>query len=70
MIEYFYKLIMVPVNQSILYKINQTSKKCNIINIIDDNNIKLFDFDVKSKIKMEMFSSGYLQCGNYFKNLN
>ena len=70
MIEYFYKLIMVPVNQSIIYKIKQTSNKCDIINIIDDNNIKLFDFDVKSKMKMEMFSNGYSQINNYFDKKN
>ena len=66
MLEYFYKLMLIPVSQSINYKIECASKKCDIINLKSDKT-KFFNFDVNSKSKMEMFSSGYQQASEFLK---
>ena len=65
-LEYLYKLMLIPVSQSINYKIKQVSKKCDVINI-KSSKINFFNFDVNSKTKMEMFSSGYQQASDFFK---
>jgi predicted acylesterase/phospholipase RssA len=60
-LEFFYKLIFIPIQQSIIWKIQKASEKCNIIRIggSENNNIKFFQFDISSKTKLEMFCFGY-----------
>ena len=58
-LEYFYKLILIPVSQAVSYKIEQASNNCDIINITSNKDLKIFDFNLNSKIIMDMFSSGY-----------
>jgi hypothetical protein len=67
MLEYLYKLMFIPVSQSIDYKIKQVSKRCDIINLNLNKKIKFFDFNISSKSKMEMFSIGYQQTSDFFK---
>lgn len=67
MLEYLYKLMFIPVSQSIDYKIKQVSKRCDIINLNLNKKIKFFDFNISSKSKMEMFSIGYQQTCDFFK---
>jgi len=66
MLEYFYKLMLIPVSQSINHKIECASKKCDIISLKSDKT-KFFNFDVNSKSKMDMFSSGYQQASEFLK---
>lgn len=60
-LEFFYKLIFIPIQQSIMWKIQNATKKCNIIRIggSKNNDIKFFQFDISSKTKLEMFCFGY-----------
>jgi predicted acylesterase/phospholipase RssA len=66
-LDYFYKLLFIPVCNAIAYKIDQASEKCDIINLKPTTNIKFFDFSVNFKLKMEMFSSGYNEAELFFK---
>lgn len=65
-LEFIYKLMYIPVNQYISYKINNASDKCKIINLKHDK-LKFFQFDVSSSMKMDMFSSGYEQMKQSFE---
>ena len=66
LIEYIYKLILVPVIQSIKYRIKNAQKSTIIVQIKSKNSIKFFDFDVNAKIKLELFSMGYEECKKQF----
>ena len=59
-LEFIYKVMFIPIQQSIEYKVSRVSSKCKIINLKYDK-IKFFDFNVRSQMKMEMFSYGYQQ---------
>jgi len=59
-LEFIYKVMFIPIQQSIVHKISKASSKCKIIQLRYDK-IKFFDFNVRSQMKMEMFSSGYQQ---------
>jgi NTE family protein len=65
--EYLYKLLFIPVNNSIQQQINNVSKNCDIINVTYEKSIKFFDFNIAPSIKMDMFSSGYAQAEKFFK---
>ena len=66
LLEYIYKLILVPVVQSINYRIKNAQKNTVIVQIGSKNSIKFFDFDVNAKIKLELFSMGYEECKKQF----
>ena len=57
-IEYIYKLMSVPISQSIELKTRNVSNNCKIIRL-DYSEIKIFNFNIDSKTKLEMFSFGY-----------
>ena len=59
-LEFIYKVMFIPIQQSIVHKISKVSDKCKIIQLRYDK-IKFFDFNIRSQMKMEMFSSGYQQ---------
>lgn len=59
-LEYIYKLIFIPISQSTEYKIAKVSKKCKIIRLVYKN-LKFFNFNINSKQKLNIFSSGYNQ---------
>jgi len=58
MIEYIYKLTMIPMSQYIEKLIDIASSKCKIIRLSYPK-IKFFNFNIDSKTKLEMFSFGY-----------
>ena len=61
-LEFIYNLINVPVIQAINHKIRIASDKCKIINIKDIGpNLKIFEFNITSSAKLNMFSHGYEQ---------
>lgn len=66
-LEYIYKIMFIPVSQILDYKLKNISDKCKIINL-DYNKVKFFNFDINSKEKLEMFSSGYMQIKKQFEN--
>jgi len=50
----------ISINQSTEYQISMCSNKCNIISLKDMDSFA-FDFNLKSKEKLELFSEGYNQ---------
>jgi len=58
MLEFIYKLIFIPIDQGIIYKIKHVTKS-KIINL--SSNIKFFNFNINSKEKLDIFSLGYEQ---------
>jgi|688.fasta_scaffold07294_13 predicted acylesterase/phospholipase RssA len=59
-LEFIYKVMFIPIQQSIAHKLSKVSSKCKIVQLQYDK-LKFFDFNVRSQMKMEMFSSGYQQ---------
>jgi predicted acylesterase/phospholipase RssA len=62
MLEYIYKLMFIPIDQSVQYKIKKASDRCKIVHISLDNsckNIKFFNFNISSSVKLDMFTQGY-----------
>jgi predicted acylesterase/phospholipase RssA len=57
-LEYIYKLIFIPIAQSMESKINNVSNNCKIIKL-SYNKLKFFNFNVNSKEKLDIFSIGY-----------
>jgi len=66
-IEFIYKLMFIPISQSMKYKIDNAmmDKKCKIIKL-KVNNTSTLSFNISSVDKLELFSSGYQQIKNYF----
>ena len=65
-LEYIYKLIFIPISQSTEYKIKNVSDKCTIIKL-DYDKLKFFNFNINSKEKLDIFSSGYDQIKKHFE---
>jgi NTE family protein len=58
-IEYMYKVLMIPAEQLLQSKLEKVNKdKCKIIKL-SYSNINIFDFHIDYKIKLDMFSRGY-----------
>ena len=64
-IEYIYRLMFIPIAQSTMLKINNTSNKCKIIKL-QNNNTTFFDFNINSIGKLNLFSSGYQEIKTNF----
>lgn len=63
----FFHFLYVPINQSTEYKISLCDKeKCKIISL-NNTGTFAFDFNIKSKEKLEMFSFGYNQIKQVFE---
>ena len=65
-LEFIYLLMFVPISQIQEYKIKNVSEKCKIIKLHNDK-LKFFNFDLNSKDKLDLFSSGYEQMKNQFE---
>ena len=57
-LEYIYKLIFIPISQGIENKIKNVSNNCKVIKLSYDK-LKFFNFNVNSKEKLNIFSTGY-----------
>jgi len=64
MLEFVYKLIFIPIEQGIEYKIKNV-KKSKIINLTYPK-LKFFNFNINSREKLDIFSSGYDQMKTQF----
>lgn len=60
-LEYIYKLMYVPIWQITQNKLEKLSSNCHVVNIDYDNDIKVFNFNLASSDKLDMFTCGY-QC--------
>jgi predicted acylesterase/phospholipase RssA len=59
-LEYIHNLIHIPCVQSVEFKIKLASSKCKIVRLCYEN-IKVFNFSVDTRTKLDMFSKGYQQ---------
>jgi predicted acylesterase/phospholipase RssA len=57
-LELVYKLLFVPINQSVQYKIDKCSDRCTIIRL-SYAKVPFFKVDLNASEKLEMFSYGY-----------
>ena len=64
--EYIYNLMSIPSNEITLLKNRLVTEKSTIVTLSYEN-IKIFNFAIDSKTKLEMFSSGYQQCKQILK---
>lgn len=60
-ITYFLRLLQIPMSQSIKYKNTLVGEKCKIISIDTGKMRNIIDFNIKSKLRLDMFSQGYEQ---------
>jgi len=60
-VTYFVRLLQIPIIQSVRYKVSLAKDKCTIITIKTGDIRNSIEFDVKSKVRLEMFSAGYSQ---------
>lgn len=61
-LEYIYRLILIPIEQSQKLKLQKVSNKCNIITLeYSKINLLDFNFSINSKTKLDLFSEGYNQ---------
>lgn len=67
-IEYIYKLMFIPMEQSMQYRIENASDKCKIIKL-EYPRLKFFNFKIDSKEKLNIFSEGYNQMKKTFEDL-
>ena len=66
-LDYIYKLIYIPIKQQQKFKLdNICKKKCKLITLIDKTNRSMFNFNLSSVEKLDMFSTGYRQCKSVF----
>lgn len=62
-LEYIFKLMFIPVNQSVKHRVDIKSDKCFVIGIETDTTA-FFNFNITSNEKLEMFSTGYAKAKN------
>jgi NTE family protein len=67
-IKFIYKLMFIPISQTMKHKIDNASlnKNCNIIKLETYGKLSAFNFNISSIDKLELFSSGYQQIKNFF----
>lgn len=67
-IEFIYKLMFIPISQTMKYKIDNAlhNKNCTIIKLEINNKSSAFNFNINSADKLELFSSGYQQIKSFF----
>lgn len=66
MLEYIYNLLMVPIIEIQKLRIEYKTETNTIIELVTDNETKMFDFNIKPKMKLEMFSRGYEDTKKFF----
>jgi NTE family protein len=65
-IEYAYKLLIISLNESVRCRISNKSETTDVISIRSaDKTFKPFDFDITTKDKLCLFSTGY-ECAKHF----
>ena len=66
-LDYLYKLLYVPIQQSMEYRILNKQPTTNIINITQANYLGFFNFNIDHKAKFEMFSMGYNTVKHFYE---
>lgn len=66
-IENITQLLFIPINQSVINRINSASNKCTIIKLEYDKT-SFLNFNIDTYAKLEMFSSGFSQMKSHLEN--
>ena len=67
LLEFIYKLLYVPIADSITNKVLRKLLTSTVIEL-KTGNMNFFNFDVTSKMKLEMFSVGYEETKKFFEH--
>ena len=67
LLEYIYKLLLVPISQSARYRIQNKKDFVEVVELKSTEGIKFFNFDLSAKLKLEMFSNGYQDIKRHFE---
>lgn len=70
LIEYIYKLILIPLTQLVISRIDNVRVSTKVINIKRGTPLKFFEFNINSKSKLDLFSKGYEECKETFFEVN
>ena len=65
-LEYIYKIMMIPTDKLMNQQINNISEKSSVFRL-DTSEFKPFDFNIDSQTKLEMFSKGYQEIKNLWE---
>lgn len=65
-LEYMYKLIMIPLTELVKTRLSRVKDSTKIINLTRGVLLKFFEFDINSKSKLDLFSNGYEECKDIF----
>ena len=58
-LTYFLRLLQVPIIQFTKHRISQSTEKSRVISIQSGDMRNIIEFNVKSKVRLDMFSRGY-----------
>jgi predicted patatin/cPLA2 family phospholipase len=64
---YFVRLMQIPIIQSVKYRNSKVTDKCVIIPIDSAGIRNMLEFDIKSKVRLDFFSTGYNSVKRYYK---
>ena len=67
-LEFVYKLLYVPIDQSTIYRIESKLDTTTVV-MLKTGNLDFFNFDIGSKTKLEMFSTGYEDTKAFFETI-
>lgn len=68
LLEYVYKVLSIPITEKLKASVDKVKEKCKIITLTPETNKNVFEFNVSVSERLEMFSSGYTKCKEYFEN--
>jgi len=66
-LDYVYKLLYVPIQQSTEYRISTKKQSTCVINI-NPANLEFFNFNINHRLKFEMFSEGYNEVKVFYED--
>ena len=66
-LNYFFRLLQVPIIQSTRYRSDTVSDKCTVISVKTSELENVLQFDIKIKKRLDMFSHGYSQVKEFLE---
>ena len=57
-LDYVFKILLVPIRQAVEHRCSLAPPSCTIV-ALPDEDATMFNFNIKSRVKLEMFSDGY-----------
>ena len=72
-LEFMYHILAIPIRQltkNVISEMTEKNKNLKILNLRDDKQPKVYDFNIKSSTRFEMFSNGYNACKEFLSETN